>query len=232
MRVPPDRRSKKASKKSTASERPVDAQHANDYAAIEAELEKNPFHKGNTAGGRKPPYKPEYAQQAKGMCARGATIDQLAKFFGVSVGEIEMWQVIYPLFFKACKLTAGSIERVRRSAFESSAGFRSVKKTTVVSGGQVRTVVSTVNLPPNISACKLLLAEPDILQEGELKILLRQLQGTRVRPTYTGPDGTMMILEEHQALGGTTGGETDWSKKSPEELNQKKIQLLEMRKNP
>jgi hypothetical protein len=76
MRVPPDRRSNKASKISAASKRAIEAAHANDRAAIEAELEKNPFHKGNTAGGRKPPYKSEYAVQAKALCKRGATMDE------------------------------------------------------------------------------------------------------------------------------------------------------------
>ena len=88
MRAPQDRRSNKASKKSAASERPSDAQYANDWAAIEAELEKNPFHKGNTAGGRKPPYKPEYAVQAKALCERGATTDELADALGVSPKKI------------------------------------------------------------------------------------------------------------------------------------------------
>ena len=94
MRVP-NSRSKKASKKSTASERPINFENANDHAAIEGALEKNPFHKHNTAGGRTPPYMPEYASLAKAMCERGATLDELAEIFRVSPKTIRFWQISY-----------------------------------------------------------------------------------------------------------------------------------------
>lgn len=94
-----------ASKKSAASVRPSNAKRADDWAAIEAKLEKNPFHKGNTAGGRKPPYQPEYAVQAKALCERGATMEELAEALGVSPKTIRMWQLTQDDFREACKLT-------------------------------------------------------------------------------------------------------------------------------
>lgn len=233
MRVPPDRRSKKASKKSTASERPVDAQRANDYAAIEAELEKSPFHKGNTAGGRKPPYKPEYAIQAKAMCERGATTDELAEALGVSPKTIRMWQLTHDDFLEACKLTPACTERVRRSMFDSSIGQKIFTERAVESGSQRQNVKTTTTSPGNLAAGRSFVIEQVVPVEGEIAQLLKQLQGTRARPQYTGPNGTMISEEEHAALGGIAGGgEIDWSKKSPEEIIESKRRLLEMRRKP
>lgn len=128
MRAPHSKRVNKASKHSTASERPKGVQYADKYAdapydraAILAALEKNKFAKGNTAGGRKPPYKPEYAEIAKAMCARGATTYQLAEALGVSADTVSTWIVTQPAFSEACKINDEACdERVKRSVFESA----------------------------------------------------------------------------------------------------------------
>ena len=93
-----------------------------DRANILARLEESEFAKGNTANGRKPSYKPEYAEYAKAMCERGATTDELADALGVSADVIGLWQRVQPDFFEACKLTPACIERVKRSIFESAVG--------------------------------------------------------------------------------------------------------------
>lgn len=210
MRVPPDRRSNKASKKSAASEWPSDAKRADDWAAIEAKLEKNPFHKGNTAGGRKPPYKPEYAIQAKALCERGATTDELAEVFGVSPKIIRMWQLTQDDFREACTLTPACTERVKRTIFDNAAAG-------------------------NFGAAKYWDGNHQSEGEDTLALLLKEISDSyesRVQPRYTGPDRIMMSKKEHFELGGHSDSETDWSKKTPEEISQYKQRLLEMRRKP
>ena len=182
MRVPPDKPSNKASKKSAASERPVEAQRADDWASIEAELEKNPFHKGNTAGGRKPPYKPEYVERAKEMCERGATLDEVAEVLGVSPKTIRIWQISHDDFFEACKVTPGCVERAKRNIFDIAMGQKVTTDKIVESGSQRQTTKVTNNLPANLGASKSFVPDEVIRVVGEIEQLLMELQGTRVRP--------------------------------------------------
>lgn len=199
-----------ASKKSAASERPSDAKRAGDWAAIEAEMEKNPFHRGNTAGGRKLPYKPEYAVQAKAWCKRGATTDELAEAFGVSPKIIRMWQFTHDDFREACALTPACTQRVIRAIFDSAAAG-------------------------NFGAAKYWDGNHQSEGEDPFSVFLKQLSDSyesRMQPRYTGPDGIMMSKKEHLALGGTEGGEIDWDNKSSEEISQCKRHLLDMRQKP
>jgi hypothetical protein len=206
MRVPPDRRSNKASKKSTASERPVEVQRADHRAVIEAELEKNPFHKRNTAGGRTPPYQPEYAVQAKALCERGATTDELAEALGVSPKVVGMWQLVHDDFREACKLTPACTERVKRRIFESAAAG-------------------------NIAAARFWDENHESEGVDTLKQLLREISDShesRVQPRFTGPDRMMMSKAEQIALVGHAEADNDWRNKTPEEANQFKQRLLEL----
>lgn len=209
---------------------PADARRATSEA-IEAELEKNPFYKGNTAGGRRPPYKPEYARQAKELCKRGATLDQLAEFFGVSPKTVRFWQISQGAFNKACKLMPACLDHVRRTVYESALGQTVVVEKTVEAGGQTQIAKTTTISPGNLAAAKCFIVDQIVPVEGEMAQLLRELQGTRIRPKYRAPDGTMMTEREHIALGGSPDeGEIDWSKKSREVVSQSMCKLIELRK--
>ncbi len=166
-----------------------------DRAEILTRLEKSEFAKGNTANGRKPSYKPEYAEYAKAMCERGATTDELAVAFGVSVDVISLWQRVQPDFFEACKLTPACIERVKRSIFESAVGKIVGQEKTVVSGSQIQTTKSRADMPANFGAAKFFTSQKEFQVEGELRTLLRELQGTRVRPKRLLP-GEILDSEE------------------------------------
>lgn len=233
MRVPPNCRSKKTSKKSTASERSVDVENANDHAAIEAALEQNPFHKHNTAGGRTPPYMPEYADRAKAMCERGATLDELADIFRVSSKTIRIWQISHKDFFEACQVTPGCVERVKRNIFDIAMGQKVVMERIADSGNGRQITKVTTNLPANLAASKSFVPETAIQVEGEFAVFLRQLNEihSMVGIRYTGPDGKMMSKEENIALGGGSS-EIWWAKKSAEELKVAQETLKRLRQKP
>lgn len=185
MRSSPSKRLNKTPKSSTASVQAKGAQQvdgADDRGAASARLEESEYARGNTAGGRKPQYLPEYAERAKAMCERGATTDELAEAFEVSPKTIRMWQRDHGDFFDACKLTPGSIERVKRSNFESAVGQNLVTEKLIESGSQRQTVKVSVASPPNFAAAKFFVSQKEYQVEGELAQLLRQLQGSRVRP--------------------------------------------------
>jgi hypothetical protein len=116
------RRRPKASKKRSRPAVPLgtvrDEQHAvvaEDTGAISASPEANNFAQGNTGGGRHPPYKPEYAERAKAMCDRGATLDELAEVFEVPPKTIRFWTISNSDFYEACKVTPGCVERAKRN---------------------------------------------------------------------------------------------------------------------
>ena len=189
MRIHHSKSFKKSSKTGTNSTQSRGARRTgacvdrnDDRAEILARLEESEFAKGNTAGGRKPPYNPEYAERAKVMCERGATTDELAEVFGVSVVVISVWQRIHQDFFEACKLAPGCIERVKRSIFESAVGSVVRTEKSAVSGSQVQTVNSKENLPANFGAAKHFVSQKEFMEESDLVTLLKELQGTRVRP--------------------------------------------------
>lgn len=127
MRNPPSKRSKKASKGSAPARRKLAAEADNsasdshEHPTDPAENEECDYAARNTAGGRKPPYKPEYAEAARSMCERGATTDELAEFFRVSAKIINYWRLMYPEFSEASKIVEDACdERAKRSMFENS----------------------------------------------------------------------------------------------------------------
>ncbi|MDO8876790.1 MAG: hypothetical protein Q8M24_04670 [Pseudolabrys sp.] len=233
MRIPPDKRSKNASKKSVALVPADEVQRANDHAAIEAKLENNPFHKHNTAGGRIPPYMPEYANLAKAMCERGATLDELAEIFRVSPKTIRIWQISHNDFSEACQVAPGCVERVKRNIFDIAMGQKVVTERIADSGSGRQITKVTTNLPANLAASKSFVPETVVKVESDLRVLLRQIseQRSMFGIKYTGPDGKMMSEKENIALGGSDS-EIDWSNKSPEELSEAKETLRRRRQKP
>lgn len=236
MRIPEDRRPSKGSKKQAPASTSPDLDGAepivaspNDRAAVTANVQASEFWKHNTAGGRKPIYMPEYADRAKGMCERGATLDELADVFDVSPDVIRRWQISHTDFYEATKLTPACSERVKRSLFESSIGQKVVTTKIVETGSQRQTTYVTHDLPANVRASKFFVSDEVVQTEGELTQLLKQLQDARTRPAYRGPNRKMISHAEHVALGGVPGGEIDWSVKSDNEINAAERKLQDMR---
>ena len=64
--------------------------------SIDKEITKHP-------GGRPTKYKPEYAEQAFNYCLLGATDEEMANFFEISVATLYNWKNDYPEFLEALK---------------------------------------------------------------------------------------------------------------------------------
>ncbi len=56
-------------------------------------------------GGRPPTYNPDiHPQAAKALCAKGATVAELAAAFDVAISTIWMWKISHPEFFESCRV--------------------------------------------------------------------------------------------------------------------------------
>lgn len=74
--------------------------------------------------GRPPSYKPEYAKQAKKLCELGATDQELAQFFEVSLGTLLKWKASHDPFTEALKSAREVADnRVERSLYARALGY-------------------------------------------------------------------------------------------------------------
>lgn len=74
--------------------------------------------------GRPSGYQDEFARQANKLCALGATDDDLADFFAVSVRTILRWKVEHAEFCRALKDgKEGADDRVERSLYQRAVGY-------------------------------------------------------------------------------------------------------------
>jgi transposase-like protein len=103
--------------------------------------------------GRPTDYKPEYVEQAAKQCEEGATDQELADFFDVSVRTLYRWKNTYPEFCQALKASkAPADERVVRSLFERAVGYeRDEVDIRVVNGEIVQTPIRKF-YPPDTTA--------------------------------------------------------------------------------
>lgn len=80
--------------------------------------------KVNEERGRPSDYKPEFCEQAQKLCELGATDEEIASFFDVSVRTIYRWKITHPEFCQAIKAgKAPADERVVRSLFQKATGY-------------------------------------------------------------------------------------------------------------
>lgn len=78
----------------------------------------------NKRTGRPSVYKPEFVEQAKKLCALGATDVELADFFKVSIRTIADWKVRHADFLHALKLGKETAdERVATSLYQRAMGY-------------------------------------------------------------------------------------------------------------
>ena len=75
--------------------------------------------------GRPPRYNPDiHPKAAKALCAKGATIAELAAAFDVAISTIWLWKTSHPEFFESCRLgLEAATDRVERSMFERAVGY-------------------------------------------------------------------------------------------------------------
>ena len=76
------------------------------------------------AGGRPSKFKPEFAEQAQKLCELGATDEDLADFFSVSIRTIANWKTEHEEFLQALKGGKDRAdERVERSLYQRAVGY-------------------------------------------------------------------------------------------------------------
>jgi hypothetical protein len=117
----------------------------------------NKYAKGSGKG-RPSLYRPQYAEQAKNLCERGATNGQLARFFNVSVSTIWLWRLAYEEFSNAVQLGKRvADDRIEQALFDWAAGY-DYDTVKVFRGEDGKPVISDPyieHVPPDVGAIKL-----------------------------------------------------------------------------
>ena len=157
-----------------------------------------PAPKGNQYAkgvGRPTNYRPEYAEQARKLCASAAMVNvELADFFGVSISAIKRWKIRYPEFRTATALGKQEADdRVVDALFQRAVGYSFDAEKIFPPRGRARKelrVSYREHVPPDTTAARLWL-------------LNRQPELWRDRHELTGKDGSSLLgdktLEEVRA---------------------------------
>jgi hypothetical protein len=106
-------------------------------------------------GGRPATYKPEFAAQAAKACELGATDNDLAEIFDVTVRSIHFWKISHPEFLHSLKIGREAADnRVERSLFQRAIGYSqdSVKVFLSKEGTPVYAPYRE-HIPPDTTAC-------------------------------------------------------------------------------
>lgn len=102
-------------------------------------------------------WRPEYIEQAKKLCSRfGATDQDLAEFFGVTVRTVYNWYLKHPEFREAVQLAKEfADERVEMSLYRRAIGYTvETEKVFMPAGARAPVVVPTAeHIGPDTTAC-------------------------------------------------------------------------------
>jgi hypothetical protein len=107
-----------------------------------------------TAPGRPSQFDPALCELANNYCLLGATNDELSAFFGVSPRTIDRWIAEHADFGEAVR--SGRIvadARVARGLYARAVGYDRTVERSVIVGGALKPVTSTIHYPPNVQAC-------------------------------------------------------------------------------
>lgn len=108
---------------------------------------------GRSATGRPPKYNPELAKQAEKLCALGATDEDLADFFGVSIRTIARWKAAHEEFCQALKVgKADADDRVERSLYQKAVGYTFDGEKVFQFQGEVVRAKTREHVPPDTTA--------------------------------------------------------------------------------
>jgi hypothetical protein len=119
-------------------------------------MTKNPpIKKSEPQPGRPSTFKPDYAEQAKKLCAiLGATDLELADFFNVSLRTIADWQTQHAEFREAVKLGKDEADsRIEKSLYHRAAGYSYDAVKVFCTKDGVTKVEYREHMPPDTTAC-------------------------------------------------------------------------------
>lgn len=105
------------------------------------------------AGGRPTDYRPEFPEEAKALCERGATDLELADHFGIASSTLYTWKHAHPEFSEAIKAgKEAADERVERSLYHRAVGYSFDAVKILVDKGQPVYAPYREHVPPSDTA--------------------------------------------------------------------------------
>lgn len=141
------------------------------------------------AGGRPSKFKSEYAKQAEKLCNLGATDEDLADFFQVSIRTINNWKSEHPQFLQSLKGGKDQADdRVERSLYQRAVGYTHDSTHFSSFQGSVTETPFRNHCPPDVTA-----------QIFWLKNRKPELWRDRQSHELTGKDGGPIQTEEVSA---------------------------------
>jgi len=109
--------------------------------------------KAAASAGRPSVYTPAFVGQVEMLCKLGATDEELASFFHVSVRTLYRWKAKYPDFCQAIKSAGESAdERVERSLYHRAVGYTYDAVKIMQVQGQVIEHAYKEHVPPDTTA--------------------------------------------------------------------------------
>lgn len=137
--------------------------------------------------GRPSLYKPEYAEQVRKLCLLGATNEDMAGFFNVSVETLDNWRKAHPEFLDAIregKMQADA--NVGQRLYERAMGFSHPEEKIFQADGQIIRANTIKQYPPDTTAAIFWLKNrrPDAWREKADLNLGGQGADNPVRITY------------------------------------------------
>ena len=107
-----------------------------------------------TGPGRPTLYKPELADRARELCARGATNPDLAGRFGVARSTIGQWIANHPEFAEAVQQGRDVADATAvESLFTRVTGYNHQTEKVFLYRGEPRTATYAAHVPPETRAC-------------------------------------------------------------------------------
>jgi hypothetical protein len=129
--------------------------------------------------GRPTLYKPEHADRARELCARGATNPDLAGRFGVARSTIDLWIATHPEFAEAVQQGRDVADAIAvESLFTRVTGYNHRAEKVFLYRGEPRTATYTAHIPPETRACMFWLRNrrPEDWREISERALAEQAQ--------------------------------------------------------
>jgi hypothetical protein len=103
--------------------------------------------------GRPTDYRPEYVEQARKLCALGATDDEMADFFGCDRTTFYRWRTAHPDFAEAMKVAKEAADlRVERSLYQRAVGYSHPDTHMAVVEGEVVATPTVKHYPPDATS--------------------------------------------------------------------------------
>lgn len=103
--------------------------------------------------GRPPKYNADFAEQAAKLCNLGATDEDLADFFGVSVRTVIRWKSEHEEFCQALKAgKEAADDRVERSLYQRAVGYSFDSEKVFNHRGEIVRAKTREHCPPDTTA--------------------------------------------------------------------------------